>query len=199
MGLFNNLVEQFTHQGQSQGQGQNQGGGYGRSGQSSYNQQSYGQPPYGQQQSYGQPQYGGYPPQSYNNNDRPNPPEPWIAEWDQQASTWVFVNRQTGQRTHEFPRGGGGYSPQPPAYGAGYPPPQQGYNQGPGGYPPQQQEYGNQGGYGSPAPQQQYGQQPEPPKKKDHSGRNTAIGVAAGLAGGALLMHEGHKVGEFFT
>ena len=37
----------------------------------------------------------------------------------------------------------------------------------------------------------------EAPKKKDHSLAYGAGGAVAGLAAGALLMHEGHKVGMF--
>jgi hypothetical protein len=144
MSFLNNLVNEFTHKGQnqqSQGYGQNQS--------------------YGQQQQYG----GGYGQQQSYNNERPNPPAPWIAEWDQQQNRWVYINRENGQRTHEFPQGNRGY--------------------GGGGYQ-------QQGGYG----QQSYNQQPQ--QQKSHSGRNTAIGVAAGLAGGALLMHEGEKIGNLY-
>ena len=35
------------------------------------------------------------------------------------------------------------------------------------------------------------------PQKKDHSLAYGAGGAVAGLAAGALLMHEGHKVGMF--
>ena len=37
------------------------------------------------------------------------------------------------------------------------------------------------------------------PKKKDHSLAYGAGGAVAGLAAGALLMHEGHKVGTFVS
>lgn len=146
MGLLDSIVGQLTHQGQGQ-----------QHGQQGYGQQSYGQQQYGQQ----------YPPQHQNYNGPPQPPAPWIAEWDNQQNRWIYINRETGQRTHEFPQGG--------------------YQQGYG-----QQGYGQQG-YG----QQQYNQ-PPPQQKKDHSGRNMALGAAAGVAGGALLMHEGHELHERF-
>lgn len=149
MSFLGNIINEFTHK----NQGSQQQGGYGQQG-------------YGQQGRYGVPQ-GGYGGQQGGYNDgRPHPPEPWIAEWDQRENRWVFINRQTGQRTHEFPQGG--YENR--GYG------QQGYQQG--GY--------GQGGYEQPPPQQ----------KVDHSARNTALGVGAGLLGGAVLMHEGHKVGK---
>lgn len=119
----------------------------------------------------------GYQDQPYNsnnnNNQRPNPPEPWFAEWDSQQSTWVYINKQNGQRSHQFPQSGG-YND---SRAGGYPQ-QGGYGQPSG--------YGQQGGYGAPPPQQQ---------KQSHAGRNTAIAAVGGLAAGALLMHEGHKVG----
>lgn len=133
MSFLNNLVEQFTHHGQNN---QQQGG---------YAQESY------QQSSYG----GGQGP--------PQPPAPWYAEWDNYQNRWVFINRETGQRSNEFPSGGG--------YGQ--------ENRGYGGYQ-----------------QQSYGGQPPPQEQKSHNGRNIALGAVAGLAGGALLMHEGEKIGE---
>jgi hypothetical protein len=101
-----------------------------------------------------------YPSQSYNNDSPPQVPPPWIAEWDNRDNRWIYINRQTGQRTFEHPQqsyGGGGYG--------------------------QQQQYG--GGYGQ-----------EQPQKKDHHGRNMALMGVAGLAGGALLMHEGENVSK---
>lgn len=149
MSFLNNLVNQFTHQ-----------GGSGRS------QQGYGNQGYPSQGGYGGQQYGG---QQYQQNDgRPHPPAPWIAEWDNYENRWVYVNRETGQRTHEFPQqgyGGGGYQ-------------QQNYQQG-----------GYGGGYGAPPQQVQE-------QHKSHNGRNMALGAMAGVAGGALLMHEGEKVHE---
>lgn len=73
--------------------------------------------------------------------------------------------------------GYGGYPPQQPAYG-GYPPPGAGY----GGYPPQ----GAYGGY--PPPQQAYGR----PGRTGGGGMGAmggaALGGAAGLVGGMMLM-----------
>lgn len=149
MSFLNNLVNQFSHQGQGGGQQQ---GGYGQS-QGGYAQQEY---QYQQNTNYG------------GNQGPPQCPPPWIAEWDNYQNRWIYINRETGQRTHEHP-GQGGYG------NRGYQ--QQGY--GGGGY--QQQSYGSQ-----------------PPQQQSHTGRNVALGAVAGLAGGALLMHEGHKVGELF-
>lgn len=75
----------------------------------------------------------------------------------------MFINRETGERTHNFPN-------------------QVGYNSGyrDGGSYRQQATYGD--GY------EQYQQRPS------HTGRNAALGAAAGLAGGAFLMHEGHEI-----
>jgi len=112
----------------------------------------------GQQQGY----------QQQSNSGRPQPPAPWIAEWDQNENRWIYINRETGQRTHEFPQ----------QYGGGYD------NRG----------YGQQGPPGYPQQNLQYEQQPQ--EKKSHTGRNVALGAVAGLAGGALLMHEGEKVEE---
>jgi hypothetical protein len=121
---------------------------------------------------------------------RPQPPPPWIAEWDSRDNRWLFVNQQTGERTFEFPQGGyggqqsygqqGGYGGQQGGYGGQ----QGGYGGQQGGYGGQQGNYG--GGYAAPPPEQH----------KSHTGRNAALGVGAGLVGGALLMHEGEKVGK---
>ena len=144
MSFLNNLVSEFTHSNQGQ-------------------RQDY--PPQ-QQQSYGQQ---GYSSQSYNNNGPPQIPPPWIAEWDNRDNCWMYVNRETGQRTFEHPQ---------PEYGRGG-----------GGYP--QQQYGGGGGYGQEQRGEYYEQQAPKP---DHSRRNMALAGVAGLAGGALLMHEGEEV-----
>lgn len=110
------------------------------------------------------PSQDGYAQQQYQqqpNSGRPEPPAPWIAEWDQLENRWVYINRETGQRTHEVPQ----------QYGSGY----------------DDRDYAQQGG--------QYGERPLQ-EEKSHSGRNMALVGVAGLAGGALLMHEGHEVGE---
>lgn len=161
MSFLNNLVNQFTHQGQG---GQQQQGGYGQSqGEYGQSQGGYTQQQYQYQQNSN---YGG------GNQGPPQPPHPWIAEWDNYQNRWIYINRETGQRTHEFPQGG--------------------YGQDNRGYG-QQQSYGG-GGY----QQQSYGSQP-PQQKQSHTGRNVALGAVAGLAGGALLMHEGEKVGESYS
>lgn len=133
MSFLKDLIEDFT------GNQKSQNGG----------SQGY----YPQQQQYGSAQsYNGPPPVS----------PPWVAEWDSRDNRWLYVNRETGERTFEHPQNRG--------YGA---PPNQDYRgQGQGGY-----------------------YQQEPPKQS-HNGRNVALGAVAGLAGGALLMHEGHKVGK---
>lgn len=139
-----------------------------------HNQQQYGQQQ--QQQQYGQQQQQG----------QPQPPRPWRAEWDGQIQRWIYLNQETGQRSHEFPQsqyGGGQYGP---GYGQQYDEQQQQpqYNQG-----PPQGQYGNQSSdYSAPAS--------APPAKKQGMGYGgIALAAGAGLAGGALLMHEGEKVG----
>jgi hypothetical protein len=94
----------------------------------------------------------------------PQPPPPWVAEWDQQDERWIFVNRETGERTRQFPQYSGGY-------------------QGGGGY--------GGGAYGG----GQY-QQEEQRKPGGHGLAYGAAGAAAGLAGGALLMHEGDNISQ---
>ncbi|KAK5051568.1 hypothetical protein LTR84_003220 [Exophiala bonariae] len=122
---------------------------------------------YPPQQQYGSSQsYNGPPQQQYGSSQSYNGPPPisppWIAEWDSRDSRWLYVNRETGERTFDHP--------QNRSYG-----------------PPTNQDYRGerQGEY--------YQQQPP---KQSHTGRNVALGAVAGLAGGALLMHEGEKVEE---
>lgn len=126
-------------------------------------------------------------PQSY--NGPPQVPYPWVAEWDARDNRWLFVNRETGQRTFDHPQqsyGGGGGGGNYPGGGGNYP---GGYGQGPNqGYG---QEYGGQA-------QRGYYEQQEP-KRQSHTGRNIALGAAAGVLGGALLMHEGEKVGTYLV
>ncbi|KAF4301289.1 ww domain protein [Botryosphaeria dothidea] len=143
MGLFKDLVSEFSHSGDSS---------------SSYQQQ---------------PSYGSAPPQP------PPVQPPWVARWDNEAGRWIFINEQTGARTFEHP----GNSYQEAGYYQGGPPPQQGYGGGYGG-----------GGYGG-GERVEYVEE----EKKSSGGNGLmygAIGAAADLAGGALLMHEGEKVAE---
>lgn len=100
---------------------------------------------YPQSQQYGASQtYNGPPPVS----------PPWVAEWDSRDNRWLYVNRETRERTFEYPQ--------------------------------------NQG-YRGQAQGEFYEQEPA---KQSHTGRNVALGAAAGLAGGALAMHEGEKIGK---
>ena len=192
MGLLGNLINEFTHQGQSSSGGQQ--GGYSQQPQGNYGgpQQGYGGPQQGYggpQQGYGGPQQGyggqqqgyggqqqgyGGPQQSYNSGPQGTPqvPPPWRAVWDDRDNRWLFINDQNGERTFEHPGRTGGY-------GGGY---GSSYNQG----PPQ----GQYGGY------EQQQQQPQHQKKNHNGLAYGAMGAAAGLAGGALLMHEGHEVKE---
>lgn len=108
----------------------------------------------------------GPPPSDPNHNLPPD----WVAEWDAPDRRWFFVNQRTGERSWDPPRG-----PPPPAH----------YTEvhtagrGPTGSTYQQTEVISQ------APQQ-----------KNHNLAYGAGGAVAGLAAGALLMHEGHKVEE---
>jgi hypothetical protein len=90
------------------------------------------------------------------------------------------VNQQNGERTYQYPGPGnqsqGAYGQQ-----GGYD--NRSYGQQQGGYG-QQQGYGQQGGYGGGNPPQ------EQPKKEGSNAWKYAAGGAAGLVGGALLMHE---------
>ncbi|THX74915.1 hypothetical protein D6D05_06760 [Aureobasidium pullulans] len=179
MGLLGNLINEFAHQGQSNSGGQQ--GGYSQQPQGNYGgpQQGYGGPQQGyggQQQRYGGPQQGyggqqqgyGGPQQGYNSGQgTPQVPPPWRAVWDDRDNRWLFINDQNGERTFEHPGRTGGYGS---------------YNQG----PPQ----GQYGGY------EQQQQQPQHQKKNHNGLAYGAMGAAAGLAGGALLMHEGHEVKE---
>lgn len=166
MGFFSELVSDLTHSGQG-------------------NQHAQQQPQSG---------YSGYPPQQSSPQPPPVSP-PWYAEWDSRDGRWFFVNQQTGQRTFDYP--GPGPAQQPGSYGAS---PQQG---GYGGY--EQGGYGQggygQGGYGQGGYSNQSASDPSrgsPPQEHKSGGNGwkyAAAGVA-GLAGGALLIHESHKIEE---
>ncbi|KAH0240759.1 hypothetical protein KCU71_g24087, partial [Aureobasidium melanogenum] len=161
------LINEFTHQGQSGSGGQQGGYNQGGYGGNNYNQPQGGYG--GPQQGYGGQQQGYGGQQGYGaGQGTPQVPPPWRAVWDDRENRWLFINEQNGERTFEHPGRTGGY-------GGGY---GSSYNQG----PPQ----GQYGGYGQQQPQQ----------KKNHNLAYGAMGAAAGLAGGALLMHEGHEVKE---
>ena len=100
----------------------------------------------------------------------PSVPRPWIAEWDERERAYFYINQETGQRSWEVPYGGGGGAP-----GGGY------YGEGQRGY---EQDYS-------------YREQEQP--RKNHNIAYGAAGVAAGLVGGALLMHEGEEIRELDT
>ncbi|KAI8931677.1 hypothetical protein NX059_011324 [Plenodomus lindquistii] len=176
MGFLSNLVSEFTHSDQSQGnQGQYQYGGGA--------QQQY----YDGQQQYGggYQQYGSGPPQHSSQGPPPVSP-PWYAEWDGRDNCWLFVNQQTGERTFTYP--GPGYAQQQGNYGG----PQGGYGNNLGGY-------SNQGAYG----QQSYnptdsGHQQQEHEKQGGNGWKYAAAGVAGVAGGALLMHEGEEIKDDF-
>jgi hypothetical protein len=108
---------------------------------------------------------------------------PWYAEWDGRENRWLFVNQQNGERTYTYP--GPGYAQQQGSYGG----PQGGYGQNQGGY-------SNQGAYnqGSYNPTNSSYQQQEHEKKQGGNGWKYAAAGAAGVAGGALLMHEGDDI-----
>lgn len=112
---------------------------------------------------------------------------PWHVEWDARDNRWLFVNQQTGERTFTYP--GPGYGQQQ----GGYPDPQGGYGNTQGGYS-YQGAYG-QGSYKQGLPNNSY-QQQEHQKKQGGNGWKYAAAGAAGVAGGALLMHEGHEISK---
>ncbi|KAF1912936.1 hypothetical protein BDU57DRAFT_339916 [Ampelomyces quisqualis] len=124
-------------------------------------------------------------PQSAGGSHGPPPVSPpWYTEWDGRDNRWLFVNQQTGERTFTYP--GPGYGGQQGGYGG----PQGGYGQQ------------NHGGYGNPGDYQQGSynpgnsgyQQQEHEKKQGGNGWKYAAAGAAGVAGGALLMHEGENI-----
>lgn len=98
-------------------------------------------------------------------------PPPWVSRWDETKQHWLYINEHTGERTFQHPQ---------PGYG----PPQSGYGSQQPGYGSQQPGYSSQARY--PAQEQ--------PKSSNHNLAYGAAGVAAGLVGGALLMHEGEKL-----
>ncbi|KAJ9625538.1 hypothetical protein H2203_004295 [Taxawa tesnikishii (nom. ined.)] len=128
-GFLSNLVNEFTHQGGSS----SGGGGYGGQG------GGYG----GGDERYSQPVFGG----GSSQGPPPQVSPPWRAVWDERERRWLFINEANGERTFEYP-GGGGYGQQG-GYGGGYGR-QGGYGEG----------YGQQGGYG--------GGYEEPRQEKKH-------------------------------
>jgi hypothetical protein len=118
----------------------------------------------------------------------PQVPYPWVARWDDRDQRWFFLNEQTGQMSWEAPSSGG--------YSGGYSggAPQQGYYEGGRGG-----DYYQSSGYVSGgAPQGGYYEQPvQQQEKKDHTMLYAGAGVAAGVVGGALLMHEGEELRMF--
>ncbi|KAL2004178.1 hypothetical protein VTN02DRAFT_5827 [Thermoascus thermophilus] len=93
-------------------------------------------------------------------------PPPWVSRWDSREERYFYVNEQTGERTWERP-----------------------------GYSYMGSQYGGQSSYGgSQEYRESYGQEYSEAPKKDHSLAYGAMGAAAGVIGGALLMHEGEKI-----
>lgn len=130
-------------------------------------------------------------------------PYPWRAEWEPQQNRYIFVNPQNGERTFEYPRNGGQGQAHGASYDGGYGGGQYGGPSGPGGYEhpgPQYQQHQGGSGYpmgpqgGSSSTQEQIHE--EKKKSGGHGWMGAALGAAAGLAGGAFLMHEGHEVKE---
>lgn len=181
MSFFNNIIESFTEK-NKHGQEEE------RITETSYSSGGYGGGGYGgpQQGGYGGPQggYGG-PQPSYGGSQQgpPQPPYPWVARWDDRENRYIFINEQTGERSWNFPQQGG--------YGGG-----SGYGVGQSSYGGPQGGYG--GGYAAP-PRGAYEQETvveEEHKKKGHGLAWGLGGAAVGLAGGALLMHEGEEMSE---
>lgn len=116
---------------------------------------------------------------------------PWHTEWDGNDRRWLFVNQQTGERTFTYP--GPGFAQQQGNYG----PPQNGYGMAQGGYGAQG-GYSNQGAYnqGSYNPTNSNYEQQEHQKKQGGNGWKYAAAGVAGVAGGALLVHEGHEMSK---
>lgn len=100
-------------------------------------------------------------------------PPPWVSRWDSREERYFYINEQTGERTWERP----GYSYMGSQYGS-------------------QPQYGGQSSYGGGSQEyrESYGQEYSEKPKNDHSLAYGAMGAAAGVIGGALLMHEGEKI-----
>ena len=100
-------------------------------------------------------------------------PPGWVAEWDAPDKRWFYVNTHTGVRQWDRPHVAG---PLPPAHV------QQTRTTGPGFEQQRTQVITQQAA-------------PAAPAAKNHNMAYGAAGAVGGLAAGALLMHEGHKVG----
>lgn len=118
----------------------------------------------------------------------PAVPPPWVARWDEQDRRWLYINEQTGERTFQHPQPA--YPPQGQYPSHQYPP--QGQYPSQGQYPPPQSQYPGQGQY--PSQGRPTASAPPAAAKPNHGLAYGAVGVAAGLVGGALLMHEGEKI-----
>lgn len=109
-----------------------------------------------------------------NHNGAPGPsgpppqvPPPWRAQWDPQSQRWYFVNDQTRETRWEFP--------------------QNNFYAGPPSRP-----YGETENVTTTTIVQE-----DRGAGKQHHGSGLGwgmAGAAAGLVGGALLMHEGHEI-----
>jgi len=166
MSFLGNIINEFTHSNSGQHQQQQQQQQSGGYGGGYGGGQGYGGGGENYGQNYGGQQQGG-PPQVH---------PPWRAVWDDRDNRWLYINEQNGERTFEHP-GHGNYN----NYGSN-----NNYNNNNSGYyPPQQQQ------------QQYYPEEQQRAEKKHGGGHGMAygaMGAAAGLAGGALLMHEGEEV-----
>ena len=134
----------------------------------------------GQQQQHGSPRASPRPP--------PVSP-PWDAEWDTRDNRWVFLNQHTGERTFTYP--GPGYAQQQGSYGTLQG--EYGYNQG---------GYNNRGEYNQSAynpPQGIYQQDQHKERGGGGNGWKYAAAGVAGVAGGALIMHEGEEISMFLS
>lgn len=95
----------------------------------------------------------------------PQVPYPWRAQWDDRERCYFYIHQETGERTYEVPN-------RQPYGGGGYG--ERSYEQSTT-YVDEDRGVRQQGGGG-------------------HGLMYGALGAAAGVAGGALLMHEGHEV-----
>ena len=212
-GFVSELVEDFSGSGGSnqqerfsESESYNQssyggGGGYGGGGyggdnerfseSESYNQSSYGGGGFGgdnerfsETETYSQSSYVEAPPPP------PECPFPWRPRWDDRSRRYVFIHQETGEEVWDFEevrrriRGGGGYyevETSTTYYD------QQGGGGGYGG-----------GGYGGREERVYESEEVVDEQGRRGGGRHGlaygAVGAAAGLAGGAYVMHEGEDI-----